>query len=116
MNPNVTFAPLGAGGRQQNSGISAGSQPITQSKMGTNTGLVGGNHKLIFAGLAKKSKKYSLSIIQVPTSNTGKMTIAPLTINFISLANVDCKRLGPEQGYRYMDIVDYMLLPLIFLF
>jgi hypothetical protein len=26
------------------------------------------------------------------------------------------KRLGPELGFRYMDIVDYMLLPLIFLF
>jgi hypothetical protein len=26
------------------------------------------------------------------------------------------KRLGPELGYRYMDIVDYMLLPLIFSF
>jgi hypothetical protein len=26
------------------------------------------------------------------------------------------KRLGPELGYRYMDIVDFMLLPLIFLF
>jgi hypothetical protein len=26
------------------------------------------------------------------------------------------KRLGPELGYRYMDIVDYMLLPLILLF
>jgi hypothetical protein len=26
------------------------------------------------------------------------------------------KRLGLELGYRYMDIVDYMLLPLIFLF
>jgi hypothetical protein len=26
----------------------------------------------------------------------------------------NCKRLGPELGYRYMDIVDYMLLPLIF--
>ncbi len=26
------------------------------------------------------------------------------------------KRLGPELGYRYMDIVDYMLLPPIFLF
>jgi hypothetical protein len=25
-------------------------------------------------------------------------------------------RLGPELGYRYMDIVDYMLLPLMFLF
>ncbi len=24
------------------------------------------------------------------------------------------KRLGPELGYRYMDIVDHMLLPLIF--
>jgi hypothetical protein len=26
------------------------------------------------------------------------------------------KRLGPELGYRYMDIVDYVLLPLILLF
>ncbi len=26
------------------------------------------------------------------------------------------KRLGPELGYRFMDIVDYMLLPFIFLF
>jgi hypothetical protein len=43
------------------------------------------------------------------------MARAPLTINSISLANVDCKRLGPELGYRYMDIVDYMLLPFTFL-
>jgi hypothetical protein len=26
------------------------------------------------------------------------------------------KRLGPEQAYRYMDIVDYVVLPLILLF
>ncbi len=65
------------------------------------------NRNLIFAGLAKKAEQYSLAILRVPTSGTGKMAGAPLTIN---------KRLGPELGYRYMDIVDYMLLPLIFLF
>jgi hypothetical protein len=57
---------------------------------------------------AKKAKQYSLAILQIPTSSTGKMAGAPLTINSISLANVDCKRLGLELGYRYMDIVDYM--------
>jgi hypothetical protein len=65
------------------------------------------NRNLIFAGLAKKAKQYSLAILRVPTSGTGKMAGTPLTIN---------KRLGPELGYRYMDMVDYMILPLIFLF
>ncbi len=40
-NPNVTFAPLGAGGRQQNSGNSAGLQPTNQLNLGMNAGLVG---------------------------------------------------------------------------
>jgi hypothetical protein len=40
-NPNVTFAPLGAGGGRQNSGTSAGLQPTTQLNLGTNAGLVG---------------------------------------------------------------------------
>jgi hypothetical protein len=65
------------------------------------------NRNLVFAGLAKKAKQFSLAILRVPTSGTGKMARALLTIN---------KRLGPELGYRYMDIIDYMLLPLIFLF
>ncbi len=65
------------------------------------------NRNLIFAGLAKKAEQYSLAILRVPTSGTGKMAGALLTIN---------KRLGPELGYRCMDILYYMLLPLIFLF
>ncbi len=47
------------------------------------------NRNLIFAGLAKKAKQYSIAILQVPTSDTGKMAGALLTINTISLANVD---------------------------
>jgi hypothetical protein len=46
------------------------------------------NHNLIFAGLAKKAKQYSMAILRVPTSGTGKMDGAPLTINTISLVNV----------------------------
>jgi hypothetical protein len=103
MNPNVTFAPLGAGSGQQNSGNSASLQPTTQSNLLTNAGLVG---KLG----AKKVEQYSLAILRVPTSGTGMMAGAPLTINSISLVNVDCKRLGLELGYRYMDIVYFMLL------
>jgi hypothetical protein len=48
-----------------------------------------GNHNLIFAGLAKKAKQYSMAILRVPTSDIGKMAEALLTINTISLANVD---------------------------
>jgi hypothetical protein len=180
MNPNVTFACLRAGSRQQNSGNSAGWKPTTQSNSGTNAGSVGrfgaiylgststttgtsgsdhvprkksnalmlspysgsidpsnsigvtkynifvkspynkwidctvDNLNLIFVGLAEKAKQYSLAILRVLTFGTGKMDGAPLTINSICLANVDCKRLGPELGYRYMDILDYMLLPFIF--
>ncbi len=47
------------------------------------------NCNLIFAGLAKKAKQYSMDILWVPTTSTGKMTRALLTINTISLANVD---------------------------
>ncbi len=47
------------------------------------------NCNLIFAGLAKKGKQYSMAILQVPTSGTGKMARALLTINTISSANVD---------------------------
>jgi hypothetical protein len=60
--------------------------------MGTNAGLVGRNRNLIFAGLAKKTKQYSLAIIWVLTSGTGKMARAPLIINSISLANVNCQK------------------------
>jgi hypothetical protein len=42
MNPNVTFAPLGVGNKQQNSGISACLQPTTQSDMGFSASLAGG--------------------------------------------------------------------------
>ncbi len=48
-----------------------------------------GNHNLIFAGLAEKAEQYSMAILRVPTSGTGKMAGALLTINTISLANVD---------------------------
>jgi hypothetical protein len=48
-----------------------------------------GNRNLIFVGLAEKAKQYSMAILWVPTSDTGKMARAPLTINTISLANVD---------------------------
>ncbi len=72
-----------------------------------------GSCNLIFVGLAKKAKQYSLAILWVPTSGIGKMAGALLTINSISSADVDCKRLGLELGYRYMDIVDYMILPFI---
>ncbi len=98
------FAPLGAGGVHQISDYSAGLQPTIQLNLGTNAGSVGG-----FG--AKKAKHYSLAILRIPTSGTGKMAGAPLTINSISSANVDCKRLGTELGYRYKDIVEYMLLP-----
>jgi hypothetical protein len=47
------------------------------------------NRNLIFAGLAKKVEQYSMAILWVPTSSTGKMARAPLTINTISLANVN---------------------------
>ncbi len=47
------------------------------------------NRNLIFAGLAKKAEQYSMAILRVPTSGTGKMARALLTINTISLANVD---------------------------
>jgi hypothetical protein len=47
------------------------------------------NCNLIFAGLGKKAKLYSMAILRVPTSSTGKMAGAPLTINTISMANVD---------------------------
>jgi hypothetical protein len=46
------------------------------------------NRNLIFAGLAKKAKQYSMAILRVPTSSTGKMAGAPPTINTICLANV----------------------------
>ncbi len=47
------------------------------------------NRNLIFVGLAKKAKQYSMAILRVPTSSTGKMAGALLTINTISSANVD---------------------------
>ena len=47
------------------------------------------NRNLIFASLAKNAKKYSMAILWVPTSSTSKMVGALLTINTISLANVD---------------------------
>jgi hypothetical protein len=47
------------------------------------------NCNLIYVGLAKKAKQYSMAILRVPTSGTGKMAGALLTINTISLANVD---------------------------
>jgi hypothetical protein len=40
-NPNIKFASLGAGGKQQNSGNSAGFQPTTQLNSGFSAGLVG---------------------------------------------------------------------------
>ncbi len=49
------------------------------------------NRNLIFVGLAKKAKQYSMAILRVPTSSTSKMAGAPLTINTISLANVDLR-------------------------
>jgi hypothetical protein len=48
-----------------------------------------GNRNLIFVGLAKKAEQYSIAILRIPTSGTGKMAEAQLTINTISLANVD---------------------------
>ncbi len=48
-----------------------------------------GNSNLIFVGLAEKAKQYSMAILRVPTTGTGKMARAPLTINTINLANVD---------------------------
>jgi hypothetical protein len=47
------------------------------------------NRNLIFAGLAKKAEQYSMAILRVPTSGTGKMAGALLTIKTISSANVD---------------------------
>jgi hypothetical protein len=47
------------------------------------------NRNLIFVGLAQKAEQYSLAILRVPTSSTGKMARAPLTINSISSANVN---------------------------
>jgi hypothetical protein len=41
---------------------------------------------------AKKAEQYSLAILQVPTSGTGKMDGILLTINSISLVNFDCKK------------------------
>jgi hypothetical protein len=48
-----------------------------------------GNCNLIFAGLAEKAEQYSIAILWVPTSGSGKMAGALLTINTISLANVN---------------------------
>ncbi len=48
-----------------------------------------GNRNLIFADLAKKAKQYSMAILRVPISGSGKMARAPLTINAISLADVN---------------------------
>jgi hypothetical protein len=50
-----------------------------------------GNRNLIFAGLAKKAKQYSMAILHVPASGTGKMAGAPLTTNTICSANVDLR-------------------------
>jgi hypothetical protein len=47
------------------------------------------NGNLMFAGLAEMAKQYSMAILWVPTSSTGKIAGALLTINTISLANVD---------------------------
>jgi hypothetical protein len=47
------------------------------------------NRKLIFVGLAKKAEQYSMATPRVPTTGSGKMAGALLTINTISLANVD---------------------------
>jgi hypothetical protein len=47
------------------------------------------NRNLIFVGLAKKAEQYSMAILRVPTSGTGKMAGALLTFNTISSANVD---------------------------
>jgi hypothetical protein len=78
--------------------------------------LHGGRLQSHLSGPSREGDQYSLAILRVPTSGTGKMAGAPLTINSIMSMNVDCKRLGPKLGYRCMDIVDYMLLPFIFLF
>jgi hypothetical protein len=48
-----------------------------------------GNCNLIFAGLAKKAEQFSMAILRVPTSSTGKMAGALLTIKTVSLANVN---------------------------
>ncbi len=48
-----------------------------------------GDYNLIFLGLAEKAKQYSIAILWVPTSGTGKMAGDPLTINTISSANVN---------------------------
>ncbi len=48
-----------------------------------------GNRNLIFAGLAKKAKQYSMAILRVPTSVSGKMVRAPLIMITISSANVN---------------------------
>ncbi len=47
------------------------------------------NCNLIFAGLAKKAKQYSMAILRVPTSGTGKMAGALLAFNTNSSAKVD---------------------------
>jgi hypothetical protein len=47
------------------------------------------NYNLIFVSLAKKAEQYSMAILWVPTSVTGKMAGALLTINTISSANVN---------------------------
>ncbi len=47
------------------------------------------NRNLIFVGLAKKAAQYSMAILRAPTSSTGKVARALLTINTISSANVD---------------------------
>jgi hypothetical protein len=47
------------------------------------------NRNLIFASLAEKAEQYSVAILRITTSSTGKMAGAPLTINTISSANVN---------------------------
>jgi hypothetical protein len=51
--------------------------------------LVANRNLIFFVGLAKKAKQYSMTILRVSTSGTGKIAGALLTINTISLANVD---------------------------
>jgi hypothetical protein len=48
-----------------------------------------GNCNLVFAGLAEKAKQYSMAILRIPTSGTGKMAVAPLTIIRLLLVNFE---------------------------
>jgi hypothetical protein len=81
MNQNITFASLGAGGRQQNSGNSAGLQPTTQSNLGTNAGLVGGFGAIYLGSTSTTTGTSGYSHVPRKKSNTLMLSLYSGSIN-----------------------------------